>query len=222
MKTLVVCCVIIACCFPLSGHAQLRHDYYPDATLASQNFPGDTLPKPRKLYAREWFGGFKGALISTGGIVISTVLIMTTYSGTPSGVGFGIGIGCLLATVISQPFLVSYFAYKDGKKYFPEVRYWQPLTGALAVATLNYLVLLSSDPDWVILTTPITGLILMPVVAALTGRLFYKPGVRSAPGALVNIHNGHVEFGTPVPVVYPNPLMQNKICSQISLLRLSF
>jgi len=38
----------------------------------------------------------------------------------------------------------------------------------------------------------------------------------------LNIHNGSLEIGTPVPVVYPNRLMQGNICAQISLLKITF
>lgn len=235
MKPIIITSILLVNCFmnqlqgqklPVTG-SLLSHDGIQSSFTSLFR---DTTAVPGNTYWSEWLGGLKGSLISTGGLAVSSLLVYLSYSYSPTaGIlgpgGFMIGLLGVAASIATLPLFVSGGVNRAGQKMNTGGKYWQAFVGSLAgtvvFLTLDLMVL-NTSPGWAYVTIPLTFMALVPAASALTYQLFGNRNKTYSPVSLLNFTPGDFEFGKPVPVVYPDPYMQNKICTQISLLKISF
>jgi hypothetical protein len=136
-----------------------------------------------------------------------------------------IGLFGAFGSIVAIPFVVSIGVNKAGGRAGAGGEYWQALSGAVissvVLGAINAEVL-RSYPKWVWFTAPASTLILIPAASALTYHLFSKNHRKQGSLSLLNMNKGKIGLGSLAPVIYPDPRMNNKICTQFSLLTVTF
>lgn len=193
-------------------------------TWKKNRFENDSVSKPKNPFLAEWNYGARWALFTTMGtaaVITGIFLLARSNEGA-----FYTSIPVGMISIIALPFLVSHGVNKIGRLYYPDGKAWMAFVGGLAgtAALIEMEILLVGSGRNFLMVFPIYALgafAIIPVASALTYNSFGQRNKSMTTGSLLNIQNGSFKIGTPVPVVYPNPLMEGKICSQISLLKIT-
>jgi hypothetical protein len=78
-------------------------------------------------------------------------------------------------------------------------------------------------PQLSFITLGASVFLLIPAGTALTYQFFGHPKrTAGLSGSLLNLNKGKFSLGTPVPLVYPSLVMQNRMVTQVSLLSITF
>lgn len=176
----------------------------------------------------EWKAGAKWALFSTAGVAAGGLLMLAGEAGAYAGLY--VGMGALLAL----PVFVAIGVNKAGKAFYPDGKLWKSLTGALvataAVAAMEVAIYnnrgrssMGNASGLLIFPGYLLGaFVVVPLTSALTYNLFSHLSGTPPSHALLNYSNGRFSLGMPAPLVYPNPFASGRLCSQISLLTVTF
>jgi len=127
--------------------------------------------------------------------------------------------------------MVSWGVNRSGKKINPNGKYWHALAGSLLGAAVSipinsliYSLTTSSSTPLIVNIAPfiLDPFVIIPIASVLAYNLLGRSQKSKELHSVFNIRQGALEIGTPVPVVYPNRLMDGNVCAQISLLNISF
>ncbi len=232
MKTLPL--VLLIGCFGLftflgaqNQSESKKYGLYPGAQYLNSTLTNDSMPV--NIFRGEWLGGLKGGLISTAGLGVSVYLVYLSYGGPMSKElgpgGFVVGLLGTVLSLASIPILVTGGVDRAARRIHVQGKYGLGFTGALvsgaACLALN-LAFLGNNASLAFVTIPVSTLVLIPAATAYFYNGFGKSAPIESQASLFNIHSGNFGLGAPTPVVYRNPVMGGKVCTQFSLLSVSF
>jgi hypothetical protein len=234
MKAITLCIMLLACCMSTNSMGQFLPAGQVAVSFAqnhagSVNYYRDSLKKSGNPVLDEWKYGAKWALFSTAGIAFSALAMVVGGEG-----GAILGLFAGFVSICTLPVFVSIGVNKIGKMYNPAGKSWKAVVGATvgtgALLAIEIMIFnnrgnssMGNSSVYMIFPMYLVGAFAMvPLASVLTYNLFGHAPKATGNYSLLNFQNRKFQFGTPVPVVYPNPLMQGKICSQISLLSVAF
>lgn len=208
--------------------------YFFSIGLPGQILPANKKKQGKSAFLQEWKGGIGGALISAGGVLSGFLISGLIERAIPDNGSdeemFGFGLLPVMFALSSVPVTVAWGVHRAGQAFNPEGEYWHAWVGSMVgvvvsipVNSLIYKLANSYSDHWLVNLTPfiLDPFVIIPFTAILSYNLLGRHKKHKDSTSLLNFKQGAFEMGSPIPRVYPNPYLHGKICSQVSLLRIS-